>query len=199
MTEQLLLPGMDSRDFESTIDNLFVAIFPGAENAKRISNLGIGLKDLLGVEGKLRPESHLHATMYHVGTYRDGLPEAHVAAAKRSCEVSATLSHPLQATFNRVLTFQGGEGRHPFVLAGTSQNTALHVLHKALVAQFAKQGFRIGRNSSFELHITLAYAKEAVDEVPIEPIISPVDELVLIHSMVGQTKYRVLGRWPLCG
>ncbi len=198
MTEQLLLPGIEPRDSESTIDNLFVAIFPSAENAHRISNLGVGLKDLLGVEGKLRPESHLHATMYHVGTYRDGLPEAHVAAAKHACRGAASLSHPLQATFNRVLTFQGGEGRHPFVLAG-SGNAALHMLHKALVAQFARQGFRIGRNSSFELHITLAYAKEEVGEVPIEPIISGVDELVLIHSLVGQTKYRVLGRWPLCG
>ena len=199
MTEQLLLPGMEPANPGASVDNLFVAIFPSAENAKRISNLGVGLKDLLGVEGKLRPESHLHATMYHVGTYRDGLPESHVSLAKRSCEAAALLSRSLEATFNRVLTFQGGEGRNPFVLSGTSNNSALHFLHKTLVAEFARQGFRVGRNSNFEPHVTLAYAKEPVGEVPIEPIGCTVDELVLIHSLVGQTKYSVLGRWPLIG
>ncbi|MCW1915527.1 2'-5' RNA ligase family protein [Luteolibacter sp. GHJ8] len=198
MAEQLLLPGMGAPGASPSIDNLFVAVFPGAEDAKRLSNLGIGLKDLLGVQGKLLPEDHLHVTLYHVGTYRDALPDAHVAAAKRACHAAAALSHPFDLSLNQAFTYRGARAL-PFVLRNTNKDTALHTFQEALVIEFAKQGFRVGKNSSFDPHVTLAYAKEPVPEVSIDPIGWMVNELVLIRSMVGQTKYQILGRWSLAG
>ena len=53
--------------------------------------------------------------------------------------------------------------------------------------------------SSFKPHVTLLYDDGHVPPQTSLPIGWTVDELVLIHSLVGQSRHIVLGRWPLQG
>jgi len=48
-------------------------------------------------------------------------------------------------------------------------------------------------------HLTLLYDARRVDEQPIDPIRWTVREFVLVHSLLGQTRYIPLGKWPLRG
>ena len=197
--EQLLLPGMDFRETASSTDNLFIGFFPDGLHAKRTADLGTELGKLLGVRGKFRRPDLLHITLCDVGTYRNGLWENHVKAARHVCENVATLSPPIEIRFNQVMTFSGREGRHPFVLCGGADNSGIHSLHERLLTGLVKLGFPIGANSNFNPHLTLAYARETVHEVPVKPIRWIAGELFLVHSLVGKSEYHVLGRWPLLG
>lgn len=49
----------------------------------------------------------------------------------------------------------------------------------------------------FSPHITLGYGQAQGATRPIDPISWTADELVLVHSLVGQTRHVALGRWPL--
>lgn len=199
VNEQLLLPGMEFREGASSIDNLFIGLFPDGVHAKRTADLGAELGKLLGVRGKFRRADLLHVTLCDVGTYRNGLREHHVEAAKQVCESVAALSAPAQIAFNQVMTFSGREGRHPLVLCGGYENSGLQSIHDLLLAGLVRLGFSIGANSNFNPHITLAYAKELVDQVPVKPIRWTASEVLLVHSLVGKSEYRVLGSWPLLG
>jgi RNA 2',3'-cyclic 3'-phosphodiesterase len=179
--------------------NLFVAVFPGAEASAKMARAGSEMKDMLGIRGKPRPTNHFHCTLYHVGSYVDELPASDVQAAIASCETAANLVGPFEVRFDRMRTFEGRRGNHPFVLSSKDGNSTLDLLHQLLVTEFMKRGFSKSRHSKFTPHVTFSYAKQPVDEMPIEPIDWPVKELLLIHSLIGKTEYRVLGRWQLQG
>ncbi|WP_035615790.1 2'-5' RNA ligase family protein [Haloferula sp. BvORR071] len=197
--EQLLLPGMDFRETASSIDNLFIGFFPDGLHAKRTADLGVELGKLQGLHGKFRRADLLHITLCKIGTYRNGLREDHLNAAKQVCGNVAAVSCPIEIHFDRVMTFQGGEGRHPFVLCGHDHDPELHAIHDLLLRGLVKLGLPIGANSNFNPHLTLAYAKERMHEVPVKPIRWTAGELCLVHSLVGKSQYRILGRWPLFG
>jgi RNA 2',3'-cyclic 3'-phosphodiesterase len=197
--EQLLLPGMDLRETASSIDNLFIAVLPDGDTAKRIKELGLEVGKLLGVRGKPRPIELLHLTLCHVGTYRDGLREGHVKVAMRICEEVAALSHLVELGFDKVATISGQEGRLPFVLSGGEGNSGLYTIRKLLLTGLLKQAVQSNNNKSFNPHVTMAYVKDSVDEVPIQPVRWTAGEILLIHSLAGKSEHRVLGRWPLLG
>jgi 2'-5' RNA ligase len=134
-----------------------------------------------------------------VGSYVDELPASDVQAAIASCETAANLVGPFEVRFDRMRAFEGRRGNHPFVLSSKDGNSTLDLLHESLVAEFMKRGFSKSRHSEFTPHVTFSYAKQPVDEMPIEAIDWPVKELLLIHSLIGKTEYRVLGRWQLQG
>jgi 2'-5' RNA ligase len=50
---------------------------------------------------------------------------------------------------------------------------------------------------SFSPHVTLLYRKGRAFVRPVKPIAWRAAEFVLIHSEIGRTRYRELGRWPL--
>ena len=48
-------------------------------------------------------------------------------------------------------------------------------------------------------HITLLYDGRGIGEHVVEPVRWTVKELVLVHSLLGQSRYIPLGRWSLRG
>jgi 2'-5' RNA ligase len=53
------------------------------------------------------------------------------------------------------------------------------------------------RERAFVPHVTLLYDARNVTVQPVDPLGWTVREFVLVHSLLGQTRYRVLGRWTL--
>jgi 2'-5' RNA ligase len=53
--------------------------------------------------------------------------------------------------------------------------------------------------SRFMPHVTLLYDRQTVDAQGITPVSWRVTEFVLVHSLLGQSRHIVLGRWPLRG
>lgn len=68
-----------------------------------------------------------------------------------------------------------------------------HAVEKAM----SEAGFRDSVSPQFHPHITLLYGDHDLPEQPVEPISWIARELVLVHSLHGQTMYQPKGRWLL--
>ena len=176
-------------------DRLFFAVVPPPDVAGRIASLADQLRVRLGLRGRPRPTAHLHVTLQHLGDFA-GLPQQRVESA-RAAAAGVTLA-PLEARFDRAGSFAGRTGKHPYVLLGADGATGLAALHAELGARLAAAG--LGRRErAFVPHVTLLYDARTIAAQPVEPLGWPVHEFLLIHSLLGRTEYRVLGRWPLGG
>lgn len=72
----------------------------------------------------------------------------------------------------------------------------LSALHRQLDAQMRYWNVR-RPGWSFNPHMTLVHRPHQEFLRPIEPLAWEASELVLVHSLVGRARHRVIGRWPL--
>ena len=75
----------------------------------------------------------------------------------------------------------------------------MHAFQKALGLSMAHAGLGKQVARQFNPHVTLLYDRALAPEAPVEPVSWTVSEFVLIHSLLGQTRHIVLGRWALQG
>lgn len=180
---------------QARLDRLFFAIFPDADAAAQIAALAQRIHDARGLAGKPFAPDRFHVSLSHLGDY-DEIPtrvlaDAFVAGA-------STAIAPFEVTFNRIGSFQRGNRTRPLVLR-SSDDAALHALHRGLGAEMRKSGLGGWIRPAFTPHVTLLYDHQQLDEVPIRPIRWTVRELVLVESLLGQTKHQYLARWTLRG
>lgn len=181
-------------DLPRATDRLFFGVLPDAAAVACLDALARTLRDTLGLHGHPRPRDHFHVTLHHLGDYA-GVPPDLVATA---CTAAAEVSLPaFQARFDRVGSFAGRAGNLPFVLLGDAGSAGLQHLHTALAERLRVAGFKRPPAHAFVPHVTLLYDARTVPVQPVEPMAWPVHEFVLIHSVLGRTEYRVLGRWSL--
>lgn len=178
-------------------DNLFVALLPPSSVVEDVHDLNSELEWRHGVTGNRRPENHYHLTLFHVGNYF-GLPAEIVEAARRACHAAAALSQAFAFELDQAACFGKGSKNVPLVLKRQERCFQMDRLHERLIIQFHLQGISNRKKSrKFEPHLTLSYLDGTFSTEPIDPIAWLVNDLVLIHSLVGQTKYIELGRWKL--
>jgi len=174
-------------------DRLFFAVVPPPEVAERIAALAVDLRERLGLRGRPRPTGHLHVTLHHLGDFA-GLPQQRVDEA---CTAAAGVALPsFAARFDRVGSFHGHAGKHPFVLLGAEDAAGMGGLYESLGTRLAAAGLA-RRERSFVPHLTLLYDARAIARQHVEPVSWTAREFLLIHSLLGRTEYRVLGRWSL--
>jgi 2'-5' RNA ligase len=170
---------------------LFFAVFPGVDVAAHIYRLAKVVKCARQFGGGLIRADHLHVTLFLLDDGR-GSRERIVRMA---CEAAQEVRMPpFEVSFDRIASFRGRPGRHPFVLLGDDGLSRLRLLRQTLGAQMVRTGLRYLVKPDFNPHVTLSYAEREVEEQPIEPIFWTVDAFVLIHSLYGHTH---LARWPL--
>lgn len=177
---------------EKPSERLFFAVMPDAGTAAAIGALTRELAGREHLRGKPLAEERLHVTLHHLGDYA-GLPPSLLARARAAAE---RLRMPaFEVRFDRVGTF-GGRGRQlPCVLRGEEGVKGLFQLQRALARRMAEQG--ITGDTRFTPHLTLCYSDAALPLQRIEPVQWRVQELVLIRSFLGQTRYQLEGRWAL--
>jgi RNA 2',3'-cyclic 3'-phosphodiesterase len=193
MFKQLYFPGLEPRQPR---DNLFFGILSPANSAIEISKAADDLRNLYGLNGRLIAQERLHVSLHAVGRF-DGLPNFIIERAHEAGELVSTSPFPLM--FDRVMSFDIKRDKRPFVLRPGHDLASLFTLHDVLGE--AMKRAKIGRYvmSRFVPHMTLLYDRRVVRERPIEPIRMNVRDFVLVHSLVGQSRYIELARWPLRG
>jgi 2'-5' RNA ligase len=145
------------------------------------------------LSGKALQTDRFHVTLHHVGDHA-GLPRDIIALAG---EAAASLSMPpFELVLDRVASFRRARNL-PFVLLGAEGASPVAHFQEALGAAMKKAGLGRWVASSYTPHLTLLYDDQAVAEQAIEPIAWTVREFVLVHSLLNQTKYLPLARWPL--
>lgn len=168
-------------------DRLFLAVLPDPDTAARIAQLARHLRIGHDLTGKPLEAAHFHVTLCHIGD-GIGLPrEVVTAVTERTRDVAMP---PFKVMFDRVKSFRNGA----LVLCGDDSVVGLEVLQQRL--SDALDG-RPGPARPFTPHVTLLRDGQIVAEQPIEPIGWTVREVVLVHSLLGQTTHRHVARLPL--
>lgn len=149
----------------------------------RVNGVSVGIDDL-------------HLSLCPMGKperLRQPLEEALLAAGG---EVSA---QGFTVTLESAMRFTARQGQFPFVLCTdrVSGEAALE-LRKAIAAAQWRVGLQVGGVSSFLPHVSLlhGHAIDAIEEAVV-PIHWQVSGFVLIRSFFGQSRYEVVGQWPL--
>lgn len=195
-SDQLFFPGLEPEAPRPRTDRLFFAVFPDAETADRIAELAASLRADLGLTGRPLRADRLHVTINHLDDF-SGVPERVVAAASQAA--AAVKAAPFEAAFDRAASFQSRRDHKPFVLQGGAALAPLLAFQKALGLEMAKAGLGGYVEKAFTPHVTLLYDARVAPETSVEPVRWTVRELVLVHSLLGQTRHVALGRWALGG
>lgn len=177
--------------------SVFLAVMPELSAARRISSLAMELQAKHRLRGKVRPLDHLHVTLHHIGYYPE-VPEHVVHAVDRACEAVVAVTSAFEAKFDEVLSFGNRPGNHPLVLVDQDGGGhGLTGLYQMLARELIKQALPVTGGASFTPHVTLLYDQQRILKEPVDTVAWRVDEIILVRSEVGATKYEYLGRWTL--
>ncbi|MGK9169569.1 2'-5' RNA ligase family protein [Inquilinus limosus] len=177
-------------------DQIFFAILPSPADAAMIRAQAEALRLDLGLRGQLRPPEVLHISLQSVGQYQS-LP---FALVDRTMHAAWTIELPrFEVTFDRVTSFGAGSGARPVVLRCAEGNAALFDLYEALDPAMEAVGLH-GSRPPLRPHLTILYDRKVVPEALLDaPITIQVRDFALVHSLYGESRYLILGRWPLRG
>lgn len=189
MSAQLSLEGFDP---PILTDSLFYALLPDAESAGQIVDLVRRLHAGQRLKGTVIPSERLHVTLAFIGSFA-GLPKAVVASAIVAGDRFE--GTPFEVTFDRVQKF--GHDKRAIVLRGGEVATDVDEFQRRLVGAMRYQGLKPASSTSFTAHLTLMYSESPILEEQVAPISWTAREFVLVRSLIGQSRYEILARWPL--
>ena len=191
MTDQLLFPGMSAAPLT---DGLFLALFPDAPACARIGDLTQRLRDKYALTGRPHAADRLHVSLHGIGEYPSFPNEVAARAIKAAAAVAIA---PFEIAFDRVMSFSGKPGQLPLVLRG--EGVAELIAFQKILGVAMQKAELSRAKAHYAPHLTLLYDARRVEEQPIETIRWIVREFVLVHSLLGRSVYKSLGRWPLRG
>lgn len=167
-----------------TDHRLFFAVQPDGDTARRIAAFAAALRRDHHLGGAVRPPELLHVTLALVGrTPEPPDPDAVDVAMKAGAGVTA---RPFVVALNRVQTWT------PVVLVGDEGVIGLELLHAELARALGQ-----APDPGFTAHMSLIWNAGPLADHAVPPVRWTVREFVLIHSIRGESRHDVLGRWPL--
>lgn len=178
------------------LHRLFFALTPDDATRTRLAATAEALRSShAGLRARWIDPSRYHATLHFLGNHsalRPSLVDGAMAAADK---ISAI---PFAWKLDSAASFRGRQP--PCVLRSTGVPDPMQQLWHALrhTLTLAGQGGHLER--SFTPHVTLAYSQGMMLEpAAIEPVTWQATDFVLVHNVVGQGSYRILGRWSMSG
>ncbi len=177
-------------------DRLFFALCPDADATQKMLALGADLKSRHRLTGQLHLQERLHLTLDHLGDF-EGRPHDIVERARKAASAVATGQAGFAVTLDRILSFGRSDRSRPLVLKAGTGHPGLAEFRGRLWDALAAEKLPGSARSSFTPHVTLLYDTKVLTEEAVGAISWRAQEFVLIHSFMRQTRYEILGRWPL--
>jgi 2'-5' RNA ligase len=178
------------------LHRLFFALMPDEATSSRLASTAEALRsNHPELRARWINPSRYHATLHFLGNHaalRPSLVDGAMAAADK---IHTT---PFTWTLDSVASFRGREP--PCVLRTAEVPDQMQQLWHALrhTLTLAGQGGHLER--SFTPHVTLAYSNgPMLEPTATEPVTWRAEDFVLVHNVVGQGGYQILGRWPMSG
>ena len=196
MAEQLSLLGAAEPALR---DRLFFALFPPADVAARMTALLESLRAQHGLRGHPVASERLHVTLHHINDYVE-LPPDDVRGALKAGE--AVQAQAIEVVFDEVASFASNPRKPMLVVRGSDGVPAVDGLQQALAKAMHRHLPKIRVPASYTPHVTLLYGDPRQGDMRqleqgIEPIRWRAHELVLVHSLLGQSRHIPLARWTL--
>jgi 2'-5' RNA ligase len=172
-------------------DGLFFGLFPDEATTNDLTKKAQQLCIRHRLSGRPFAPSRMHVSLLGFGRFQ-GLPPNLVAAV---ADAAATVAaRPFEAIFDRAMSFL--RPPRPLVLCGGEGVDELIAFQFLLTEAVRKSGFKLSKRQ-YTPHVTLLYDRRGIEEHEIEPVRWTVKEFVLVHSLLGQSKYVPLERWRL--
>jgi 2'-5' RNA ligase len=165
-------------------DNFFLAILPPPERLQALCDL----RDRY-CHGKSQDAARLHITMYLLHPLIEDMGGA--VARLRSLLNSNRLP-ACSVLFDEIV---GGKG--VMLLRGAEIPPSIMALRHRLLELLRQSGIPQIPDYNFHPHITLQRGRVERGRWAVDPVGWPVDEIVLVRSYVGQSRYETLDRWEL--
>ena len=163
----------------------FFALIPPITLARRIANAAHWFE----TDGTPVRADRLHVTLF-IAEDRFDAPAELIATLR---EIGGAIAAaPVEMTLDHV-----SGGRQSIALRAQHKNAALDALHRQVAGRCAAAGIAAIPGRVFSPHLTLGYRNGLSFSERIAPLGWTADELVLIHSHLGQTRHEAIGRWPL--
>jgi 2'-5' RNA ligase len=195
MSAQSSFPGFE--DAKPT-DRLFLALLPPPEVALEIAGLAGRLRADHGLRGRPLEAGRFHITLNHLGDYAGLRPDI-VRQASGAAQAVAAIAAPFNLAFNRAESFASRPGNRPLVLRGEDGLADLMAFQQTLGTELKKTSLGLWAKGAYTPHVTLLYDDQLVPATAVQAIGWTATELVLVHSLLGETRHIHLGRWPLSG
>lgn len=178
------------------IHRLFFALMPDETTREAFSRIADALRrESPGFRARWVAPGRYHATMHFLGDH-PMLREDIVRAARQAGD--ALHAGAFDWTLDNLSTFRGREP--PCILRSGDVPEPLAGLWQALRESLIRAGQGAHLSRTFTPHVTLGYSRGGMLEpMPIGPVTWHVQQLALIHSIVGQHDYVTLQRWQLAG
>ena len=179
-----------------TWDNVYFAVLPDPDIARRMREVGLGLWDRHRFPGRVQPARLLHVSIAHVGRFPEA-PDGIVAAARTAG--ASVRDAAFEVSFDRVHSFDSARAP-PVVLRCGYGDAGFAGLRRAITTSMLGAGLRAGPSVGLTPHVTLVYDGLSISEMLLEePIRWTVREFVLVRSLYGRGRHVHLGRWHLDG
>jgi 2'-5' RNA ligase len=196
MAGQSSFPGFEEA---KPTDRLFLALFPPPETALQIAELASQIRSAHALRGRPLEAARFHITLNHLGDYV-GLPPDVVRQARAAVAEAAALTQPFAVAFNRAESFASMPRNRPLVLRGDDEDlSALMAFHKVLGTALKKANLGQWAKPGYTPHVTLLYDDSLLGATPVPPVTWTAGEIVLVQSLLGETRHVHLARWPLSG
>lgn len=176
-------------------ESVYFAIRPPSGVGRQITWLAEERGLPLGMTSVLVPPERLHVSLNSLDVHGAGSErlDRAIAAADAMRAPSFTVA------FNRIGSWGRGAGRRPFVLWGDEGIEGVLRLYATIRSHLGGKGVVRRREPQITPHVTLRRDSVVAPERVIEPMSWRVEEFVLLHSVRGEGRHRVLGRWSLGG
>lgn len=191
--QQMSFPGIESPARGET-HNLFFALWPGESTRAQIEAAAAQLKRSHAPQGRWLNPRRYHLTMRYLG--------AHVALPPQLVSVALAAGDEVRVpAFDLVLDAAGSfrNSNIPWWLGCSAEPVGVDALSRGIADAFRALGSHVAGGGRLVPHITiLRDADRPLPATPIAPIVWPVDEFVLIDSLLGaDSRYTILRRWKL--
>jgi 2'-5' RNA ligase len=173
---------------EVLLHTLFFAVPLDDRTADRAHRLASALVGRHGLRGRPVRAERLHVSLRQVGM-SPGPPPTKVVDLARQVGDRIALP-PFKVAFDRIQSWRRSNG--PLVLVGEEERViGLNRLGDALAEG---QGLK---PRPFVPHVSLVWGADVFAERAVQPLIWTVRDFALIHSIHGEGRHEVLGRWSL--
>jgi 2'-5' RNA ligase len=172
---------------------LFFAALPSLEASRLAYALGTTLKDRYSLKGHPMPQDRQHVTFQKIGEFPGAIPGSVIDKARTAAARIQVRAFTL--SFDEVMNF-GNPSDPAVALFGGNSAEVVQSLWEAMRQSLARENLP----SPLKLatpHMTLLYGSSKIERQSVAAIEWQVTELVLIKSLLGQSRHEHLGRWPL--
>jgi 2'-5' RNA ligase len=173
---------------------LYFLVYPPPAACEAVLRLTWRLRRDRGLAARPTALNRLHVSMNPIGAGRAPPPPHLVARAAAAADRVAMRA--FRFDFDKVACWSPKAALHPWVLTG-GDVVGLDLLYADLEAALAGEGIPRRGVRTFEPHMTLLRDAHDGPGESIPALSWVVDEFALVHSLQGEGRHEVLGRWRL--